>query len=98
MSRQVLQACLEHGFDVCAITMDGPSTNRSFSDDLATISASEFFSDAEMAEFPPVDFDVKIAMGHPWHGRARPIFFIFDPPHWLKKVRNAMHASNSHKS
>ena len=98
MLRPVLQACLEHGFDVCAITMDGASTNRSVSDDLATISASEFFSDADMAEFERVDFDVNIAMEHPWHGRARPIFLIFDPPHWLKKLRNAAYASNSHKA
>ena len=97
MLEEVIIALLEHNFEVITVVMDGAGNNRSFATSLCTINAVDLIggSLASLKEsFPSVDFDFLLAMAHPVYGKSRPIFFIFDPPHWLKKIRNALRSSN----
>ena len=92
--RPALLGCLEHGFDVAAITFDGASINRAYGADVCTMPASTWYNEDDFAAHPDIDFTFKIAMLHPYHGRDRPIFLIWDAPHWLKKLRNFLFSSN----
>jgi len=97
MLEEVINALDAHNFEVLTVVMDGAGNNRSFANSLCTINAVDLIGGSLaslQAAFPNVDFDLLIAMPHPIYGKSRPIFFIFDPPHWLKKVRNALRSSN----
>jgi hypothetical protein len=43
------------------------------------------------ARFPTVDFSIKVAFAHPITGK--PVFFVPDTPHLVKKLRNSLNAS-----
>ena len=92
--RPAILGCLEHGFDVAAITFDGAAINRAYGVDVCSLPASTWFDEEDLASYPSIDFEFKVAMLHPYHGRLRPIFLIWDPPHWIKKLRNFLYSSN----
>jgi len=92
--RPAVLGCLEHGFDVAAMTFDGAAVNRAYGVDVCTMPASTWFDEEDFVSYPSIDFSFKIAMLHPYHGRNRPIFLIWDAPHWIKKLRNFLYSSN----
>ena len=104
MLKHILQGLNAFNFDVLAIVMDGAGCNRGFANDMATLTAEQLLEpgDIEMFqnEYPKINLTIPIAMPHPFaelNGRPQPIFFIFDPPHLIKKIRNAMHTSDKNR-
>lgn len=93
MQHDVIVSLEDYLFNVLCLIQDGASTNRSFYTDYGVITAERWFTEEKMAEFPLFDWDTPVAMKHPLF-KDRVIFLLDDPPHWMKKMRNHLHASN----
>lgn len=89
-------ACLEaSAIPVAAVTCDGATTNRSCINMHPKYVPTE---DDDWYDRTLPDEDLVHTTTNVASPDLRPLFFIVDPPHWLKTLRNAFANSNFHKN
>jgi len=92
MFTKATEALYQFDFVVVAGCADGASENRKFMRSSLTLTPRMILGDAAVQNCPYADFPV--AMRHPCDPDAH-IFLISDPPHGIKKLRNAAYSSGA---